>query len=74
DGRRLVTADVTGKYSVENVDFNMSYKLNDHLSLTFEAINLLDTPDRRYVDSTLELPDKYTVTGRQYYIGARYKF
>ncbi|WP_127159680.1 TonB-dependent receptor [Xanthomonas arboricola] len=74
DGKRLVTADVTGKYSVENVDFNMSYKLNDQLSLTFEAINLLDTPDRRYVDSTLELPDKYTVTGRQYYIGARYKF
>lgn len=74
DGQRLATADVTGKYSVENVDFNMSYKISDHLSLTFEAINLLDTPDRRYVDSALELPDKYTVTGRQYYVGARYKF
>ncbi|WP_434026836.1 TonB-dependent receptor [[Pseudomonas] boreopolis] len=74
DGNKLATADVTGKYSVENVDFNMSYRVTKKLTVTFEATNLLDTADRRYVDSTLELPDKYTVTGRQYYLGARYKF
>jgi len=74
DGNQFGTADVTGKHSVRNVDFNTSYKLNDKLSLTFEAINLLDTPDRRYVDSDLMLPDRSTITGRQYYIGARYRF
>ena len=74
DGNKLATADVTGKHSVRNVDFNMSYRLSKKLSLTFEAINLLDTPDRRYVDSSLQLADRYTVTGRQYYLGARYKF
>ena len=74
DGNQLTTADVTGKHSVRNVDFNMSYRLSRKLSLTFEAINLLDTPDRRYVDSSLQLADRYTVTGRQYYLGARYKF
>lgn len=74
DGNQLTTADVTGKHSVRNVDFNMSYRLSKKLSLTFEAINLLDTPDRRYVDSSLQLADRYTVTGRQYYLGARYKF
>ena len=74
DGNELVTADVTGKNSVRNVDFNMSYKWNKHLTFTFEAINLLDTPDSRYVDSTLQMPDRYTVNGRQYYFGARYRF
>lgn len=74
DGNQLTTADVTGKDSVRNVDFNMSYRVNKKLSLTFEAINLLDTPDSRYVDSSLQLADRYTVTGRQYYLGARYKF
>jgi iron complex outermembrane receptor protein len=74
DGKQLTTADVTGKDSVRNVDFNMSYRLSKKLSLTFEAINLLDTPDSRYVDSSLQLADRYTVTGRQYYLGARYKF
>jgi TonB-dependent receptor len=74
DGNQLTTADVTGKYDVRNVDFNMSYRINDNLLLTFEAINLLDTEDSRYVDSKLSLQDRYTHTGRQYYIGARYKF
>lgn len=74
DGNQFSTADVTGKDSVRNVDFNMSYRVSKKLSLTFEAINLLDTPDSRYVDSSLKLADRYTVTGRQYYLGARYKF
>jgi len=74
DNNQYATADVQGKYSVENVDFNMSWKVNKKLSLTFEAINLLDTADERYVDSALSLPDRYTHTGRQYYVGLRYKF
>ncbi|MEZ0471702.1 TonB-dependent receptor [Luteimonas salinilitoris] len=74
DGNQLSTPDVTGKYSVRNVDFNMSYRVNDKLTLTLEAINLLDTEDRRYVDSQLSLPDRYTHTGRQYYAGVRYRF
>ncbi len=74
DGNELITADVTGKNSVRNVDFNMSYEVSKNFSLTFEAINLLDTPDERYVDSELKLADRYTVSGRQYYFGARYRF
>ena len=74
DDNELITADVTGKHSVRNVDFNMSYQVNKNLSLTFEAINLLDTPDERYVDSELKLADRYTVTGQQYYLGVRYRF
>ncbi len=74
DGNPYATADVTGKYSVKNVDFNMSWKFNKQLTVSFEAINLLDSADERYVDSALSLPDRYTHTGRQYYLGLRYKF
>ncbi|WP_367380912.1 TonB-dependent receptor [Stenotrophomonas cyclobalanopsidis] len=74
DGNPYATADVTGKYSVKNVDFNMSWKFNTQLTVSFEAINLLDSADERYVDSALSLPDRYTHTGRQYYLGLRYKF
>ena len=74
DGNQLITPDVTGKDSVQNVDFNMAYRFGDNLTLTFEAINLTDTADSRYVDSTLSMPDRYTVNGRQYFVGARYTF
>jgi len=74
DGNPYATADVTGKYSVKNVDFIMSWKFNKQLTVSFEAINLLDSADERYVDSALSLPDRYTHTGRQYYLGLRYKF
>jgi len=74
DGNELLTPDVAGKYSVRNVDFNMSWRVGKKLSLIFEAVNLLDTEDRRYVDSRLQMPDRYTVTGRQYYAGVRYRF
>lgn len=74
DGNQLATADVTGKNSVRNVDFNMSYRFTKKLTATFEAVNLLDTPDSRYVDSNLQLADRYTVSGRQYTLGVRYKF
>ena len=70
----IATVPVSYKDSVENVDFNMSYKINSKLSLTFEAVNLLDTPDSRYVDYDMKLPDRYTINGRQYYFGARYRF
>ena len=70
----ISTTPVSYKASVENVDFNMSYNFNKHLTATFEAINLLDTPDSRYVDYEMKLPDRYTLNGRQYYVGLRYRF
>ena len=70
----ISTTPVSYKDSVTNVDFNMSYRIGKNLTLTLEAINLLDTPDSRYVDYEMQLPDRYTENGRQYYLGARYKF
>lgn len=70
----ISTTPVSYKASVENVDFNMSYNIGKNLTATFEAINLLDTPDSRYVDYEMKLPDRYTVNGRQYSVGLRYRF
>lgn len=70
----ISTTPVSYKDSVENVDFNMSWKVNKKLSVTFEATNLLDTADSRYVDYDMQLPDRYTVNGRQYALGVRYRF
>ncbi len=74
DGRELYTADVQGKEATTNYDFNMSYRFTDQLTMTFEAINLTDQFDDRYSDSQVATPLRYTHTGRQYYLGARYKF
>jgi TonB-dependent receptor len=74
DGNDVYTADVQGKQATTNYDFNMSYKLSDQLTMTFEAINLTDEFDDRYDNSELMTPLRYSHTGRQYYLGARYKF
>ena len=73
-GATVYTADVTGKQATTNVDFNMSYNLNDQITLTFAAINLTDQFDDVYGDSTIMATNKYTHTGREYTLGARYKF
>ena len=56
------------------MDFNLSYELDKSLTLTFAAINLTDQFDDRYGDSNLQYPIKYSHTGREYNVGARYKF
>ena len=56
------------------LDLNVSYQVTDNFSVHAEAINLTDTADSRYVDSTLSMPDRYTVNGRQYALGVRYRF
>lgn len=74
DGSQIFTADVEGKLATTNYDFNMSYQFTKQISMTFEATNLTDEFDDQYGDSTLQYPTKYSHVGRQYYLGARYKF
>ncbi|MBE8716349.1 TonB-dependent receptor [Cellvibrio polysaccharolyticus] len=74
DGREVYTPDVQGKYATTNYDFNMSYRFTKQLTLSFEAINLTDAFDDRFAGSDVQTPLKYSHTGRQYYLGARYKY
>lgn len=66
--------DVEGKRSTFNVDVSARYAVTDELDLTFEALNLTDEYNDRYVDSVRDSPSTYMHSGRQYYVGVRYKF
>ncbi|MCF8503290.1 MAG: TonB-dependent receptor [Caulobacter sp.] len=68
------TNDVEGKRETFNVDGSASYKVNDGLSLTFEALNLTDEYNDQYISSTADRSSVYHRTGRQFYFGARYTF
>ena len=63
-----------GKASTVNVDLSVSYKVNKNLDVTFEAVNLLNTPNDQFISRARNSSVVYNVTGREYLIGARYKF
>ena len=66
--------DVEGKRSSQTVDFAASYKYDEHLTLTFEGINLTDDYNDQFVDSRGDRASVYHHTGRQYFVGFRFNF
>jgi iron complex outermembrane receptor protein len=69
-----VVNDVEGKNSTINVDASASFAINDHITLTAEAINLTDEFNDQFVDRDRNSPSVIHHTGRQFYIGARVRF
>ncbi|WP_438862485.1 TonB-dependent receptor [Neptunicella sp.] len=66
--------DMEGTNPTTNVDASVTYKLNEHVQFTLEALNLTDEVDDQWVDSNGNRLSYYHSTGRQYYLGAKYKF
>ena len=66
--------DVRGKFSTLNVDASASYDVTDHLTISVEGINLTDEFDDRWISSERKSSEEYVHTGRQFYVGFRYKF
>ena len=66
--------DVAGKNETTNIDLSLSYKINDKLELTFEGVNLTNESSDQYVGSARNSVNVLNVTGREYLLGARYKF
>jgi TonB-dependent receptor len=66
--------DVRGKNSTFNLDFNASYNINENLTVSFEAINLTDQYDDKWVGRDLQAMDTYVHSGRQFFLGASYKY
>jgi TonB-dependent receptor len=66
--------DVEGTEESTTVDFASSYALNQNLTLTLEAINLTDEFNDQLVDSQGNRLSFSHHTGRQYFLGARYRF
>jgi outer membrane receptor protein involved in Fe transport len=66
--------DVEGTAETLNVDFSSSWSLTDSLEVSFEALNLTDEFEDQWVDSIGNRSSYYHHTGRQYFLGGRYKF
>jgi len=58
------------------LDASIRYRISDQLELSLEGINLTNEASDEWVYSptTGQLPLQYTETGRQFLLGARYKF
>lgn len=66
--------DVEGTAETFNLDFSSRWSVTDSLDLTLEALNLTDEFEDQWVDSVGNRLSYYHHTGRQYFLGARYKF
>lgn len=67
--------ELEGKKETLNVDFASSYKFNDQLSLTFEALNLTDEFNQQWVgNTTRQSTSVYHHTGRSFFFGLKYSF
>jgi TonB-dependent receptor len=66
--------DVEGTKQTINVDFASSWNVTDNLQLTLEALNLTNQFQYQYVDSNGNRTNYYHQQGRDYLLGARYKF
>jgi iron complex outermembrane receptor protein len=56
------------------LDFSSSYNVNEHLKLSLEAVNLLNTPVNTKTDIDAERRVLYNNTGRNFLLGARVSF
>jgi TonB-dependent receptor len=64
---------VEGNNDTLTVDGSVRYSVSDNLDLTLEMLNLTDEYQDQYVDAS-DRPNFYHHTGRNYILGARYKF
>jgi iron complex outermembrane recepter protein len=66
--------DVEGTKQTINVDFASSWNITEQLQVTLEALNLTNQFQYQYVDSNGNRMNYYHQQGRDYLVGARYKF
>jgi outer membrane receptor protein involved in Fe transport len=55
-------------------DFSSKYKIIDQLEVSFEALNLTNTPEHTGVDTDANRLLRYARTGRNFLLGARYTY
>ncbi|MDC7682730.1 TonB-dependent receptor [Asticcacaulis sp. BYS171W] len=75
------SADFWGKNETFNIDAQVTWKINKKMTFVFEGINLTDEADDRYIayntaqgNTAQDLLYDYGTSGRQYYLGLRYKY
>ncbi|GMV30377.1 MAG: TonB-dependent receptor [Rhodanobacteraceae bacterium] len=65
--------DMEGTKGTTNVDFMATWKMNDHVEFTVEAVNLTDEYNDQWVDSVGDRSSVYDHTGREFFIGVRFR-
>ena len=67
---------IEGKMETLNIDASASWQVSEQVELTFEALNLTDEENHQFVGDGLnrESTSVFHHTGRQYFVGARYRF
>jgi len=66
--------DVEGVHGTINFDMSASYQITDQFTLTAEALNLTDEYVDQYIDSAADRLSVYHHTGRQFWLGVRFKY
>jgi TonB-dependent receptor len=59
--------------NAEGLNFSARYEVNDKFEITFDGVNLLDSPGRRYADSEAN-PIEYETFGARYLVGFKFKY
>jgi TonB-dependent receptor len=60
--------------STFNLDLSSSYKWNDNLTFSLEAVNLTNQGQNQYTDSIGQRPYVLHYTGREFFAGVRYSY
>ena len=63
--------DMEGTKATTNIDASASWKVSEHVELTFEGINLTDEFSDQWVDSDADRSSVYHHVGRTYMVGVR---
>jgi TonB-dependent receptor len=60
--------------STFNLDASASYKLNESMMFTFDAMNLTNQASNIYADKTAQRSYQFHKTGQVFYVGAKYTY
>ena len=66
--------DVEGKNKTLNVDMQVSYKITPNLDVTLEGVNLTNQANDQFISNQRNSVVVNHFTGREFVVGARYKF
>jgi iron complex outermembrane receptor protein len=66
--------DFVGSEGTNNVDASVRWNVSENLSLTLEGLNLTNQTSDRYAYVDNPVVTQYGSTGRQFVLGARYKY
>ena len=71
---RAGLADATGSYSTFNLDASISYDVTPNIGISIDMLNLTDQATDFWDGKNIRDQQVYSKTGRQFFVGARFKF